>query len=487
LDVIYLPILYSLILTTIIFVGLGIILKNWTRSGVVASLFLILFFSYGHIKSAAGISPQLILFAWTVLFLAGLFYLTRARIDLFGLTKFLNIVSLILVAFSLANVVYFEVSTNRISRYFMNYEKSDIALEAKLAHLENPPDIYYLIFDRYSNPKTLQETYGFEITDFTNFLEGKGFYLASNSRSNYPRTFLSLGSSLNMEYLNYLPGKFGEESNDETAAYYLLQDYKVQKLLKSQGYRYVHIGSWWEPTRKNENADKNYLYNPFKSKGLDLDEFSTKLIQTTLLSEFLARTSQEGLSEPLYGRSNHREGILFQFKALDSVVENTKGPKFVFAHFLTPHFPYVLDQECNPIDEKVAKSRSSKENYKNQLVCTNKKIMNVVKKIMIASDKRAIIILQSDEGPDPISGRLEKEWQKSDVDSLKEKTSILNAYYLPGKSKELLSSSITPVNTFRVIFDLYFGADFEILNDEIYMVENKEKPYKFYKLTEKLR
>ena len=51
---------------------------------------------------------------------------------------------------------------------------------------------------------------------------------------------------------------------------------------------------------------------------------------------------------------------------------------------------------------------------------------------------------------------------------------ILNAYYLPpikntaGKGNQQLYSIITPVNTFRVIFNEYFGGRFERLPDISY-------------------
>ena len=44
---------------------------------------------------------------------------------------------------------------------------------------------------------------------------------------------------------------------------------------------------------------------------------------------------------------------------------------------------------------------------------------------------------------------------------------ILNAYYLPGHN-DLLYPKITPVNTFRLIFNSYFGTDYQLLPDISY-------------------
>jgi len=45
---------------------------------------------------------------------------------------------------------------------------------------------------------------------------------------------------------------------------------------------------------------------------------------------------------------------------------------------------------------------------------------------------------------------------------------ILNAYHLPGDGNSQLYDSISPVNTFRVIFNQYFGADLKLLEDRSY-------------------
>ena len=221
-----------------------------------------------------------------------------------------------------------------------------------------------------------------------------------------------------------------------------------------------------------------------------MDEFSTKLIETTIISIILGKPSEKETSEPLGGGTHHREGILFQFEKLSEVVEKEKGPKFIFAHFTTPHFPYVLDKNCNAVTEKQAKSRSNEENYLNQLDCTNKKIKSVVKKIFEESAGSAIIILQAYEGPNPIHSSLNKRWQQSSIEAVKEKTGILNAYYLPGKeneAKKLLHKSITPVNSFRVVFNLYFGTNAKLLDDKVYMIENKQRPYKLFDFTDRLK
>lgn len=56
------------------------------------------------------------------------------------------------------------------------------------------------------------------------------------------------------------------------------------------------------------------------------------------------------------------------------------------------------------------------------------------------------------------------DWENPAYAGYRERLSILNAYYLPGRENAYYKA-ITPVNTFRVIFNQYFGTKLSILPD----------------------
>ena len=78
---------------------------------------------------------------------------------------------------------------------------------------------------------TLKNVYNYDNQNFIDYLISKGFYVATKSQSNYPMTFLSLASSLNMKYLNYLTDLVGIESEDPTLPYQMIKDSKVMNFL----------------------------------------------------------------------------------------------------------------------------------------------------------------------------------------------------------------------------------------------------------------
>jgi len=115
---------------------------------------------------------------------------------------------------------------------------------------------------------------------------------------------------------------------------------------------------------------------------------------------------------------------------------------------------------------------SSRENYLEQLIFTNSKLEEIIDSLLEKSPIPPIIILQADHGPGPYwydsskdSNMLYGEYSK---DEFKERTRILNAYYFPAGGDQVLYDTISPVNTFRVLFNYYFHTDFKVLEDRNY-------------------
>ena len=146
-----------------------------------------------------------------------------------------------------------------------------------------------------------------------------------------------------------------------------------------------------------------------------------------------------------------------------------------------------VDENGNFLTPGKASQRSDGENFVTQIIFINKKMKALINKLQSDSDPQPIIIVQSDEGPRPqkitFSGF---DWEHASNAQIREKMGILNAYYLPDVNENALYPSITPVNSFRVIFNIYFGTEFELLPDESYVFSDTRHIYKFINVTNKL-
>jgi len=455
--------------------------KSSEKSALATFFILFLIFSYGHIASVVypfhkdyyQISDLYLITLWIVLIALVIFWVGQLKKDLKRINVFLSLVSLVLIIFPLVNIGFFQLKNS------LNQKKSEMrtpqkTLEAggeSLVQNENLPDIYYIILDRYASKEILKERYGFDNSKFIRDLRSKGFYVAEKSFANYPKTAHSLASSLNMDYLN-----FGSESgNNWRPIFDMLKYYKAWSLLKERGYKFIHMGSWWQPTSENSYADENINIYP-------LPEFSLVLYKTTFFYPLgkIAGIFNERLIQ--YQR------VKLQFEKLESISQDS-DPTFVFVHFLVPHDPYVFNEDGSFVSETEETRTSENDKYINQVKFVNSKLINFIDKTLNGQSK-SIIILQSDEGPHPERHELDPlgfNWNEATNEELKLKMGIFNAYLFPGVDKSVFYSSITPVNSFRLLFNSYFGTDYDILEDRAFVFEDYNHPFKFYDVTDKLR
>ncbi|MCF6285982.1 MAG: hypothetical protein L3K26_12420, partial [Candidatus Hydrogenedentes bacterium] len=60
-------------------------------------------------------------------------------------------------------------------------------------------------------------------------------------------------------------------------------------------------------------------------------------------------------------------------------------------------------------------------------------------------------------------------WTGSKEDYIRDYTAVLNTIYFPDGDYSDFYPGITPVNTFRIIFNKYFGTTYELLPDKTYL------------------
>jgi hypothetical protein len=262
---------------------------------------------------------------------------------------------------------------------------------------------------------------------------------------------------------------------------------EVQRFLKSQGYTYVHVGSWWGPTFQNAMADVTYRYG-------SLSEFSSVLYASTVLPA-LDDPWQPPQPATQYWRDRCKcaQNALYQFDRLPKIAE-LRGPKFVFAHILFPHDPYVLDRYGNLLSEQQAKARSRALNYTDQVRYANGRMLPIIDRLLSGPDEAdPVIVLAADEGPFPVRYAADQkhfQWREATLAELDEKYRILDTFYLPGVDDPAsvgLHPDITPVNTFRVVLNTYFGTDLPLLPDRSYVFSDEAHFYDWVDITDVLR
>jgi len=446
----------SLVLTALVWLAAWALVRDGRKAALLTFLFCLMFFTYGHLGSSLDLPPWVLL-PWGAAFLVIAAMVLLTRRDLSGLIPGLNLFALVLILSAVAQIAWprSQVSVRELGM-------TDLQEDARIADMRPDtsllPDIYYVILDRYANEKALTTEFGFDNSEFLGFLRAQGFYIAGDSRCNYPQTLMSLASSLNMDYIDRI---WGEKDFGQRYVYHILKDSRVRRVLKSLGYTYFHQGSWWEGASTNPFADRNLV-------GTGIDRFWSDFLQ-----KFVGTTALQPFARDLFITPRKRARILQQFAQLERIPA-AKGPRFVFTHILATHGPYVF----GPKGEDTHDPGQSKDfTYIDQVRYTNTLLMRTVSALVKGASRPVVIILQSDEGPGLISNIARRKTKRRDwKKSIREP--ILNAMAFPGVDTSVLYPSISPVNTFRVLFNLYFGAHYPLLPDETRAASGKDFPDK---------
>ena len=436
----------------LLFLVFRVLLRDWHRAAFVTSMWMILFSTYGHLVSflldkEIAYSTNLLLAGWLILAALFLLLAFRKKLKFSSATGSLNLIALVLLAYPVYQSSAVVVRNINIAG---RSASSPSIQEVNPVNADELPDIYYIILDSYARTDLLQQAYGYDNTPFISKLEEMGFYVAQCSQSNYMRTDLSLASALNMDYAQNLSDKFKPDTYSRTQLFELLKHSSVRKTLESAGYKTIafETGFYWTEW---DDADVFMGLSPLWS---DLTSFEELLLNTTMLRllEDAGRINASRIS------SNHaRERTSY---VLDSIPELVKypGPKFAFIHIISPHPPFVFgpdgeftDADTFLNDDQKYPAKKYALGYTNQVTYLNTRMEQILGTLINESARPPVIIVQGDHGP----------WLQPE----NKRFWILNAYYLPGHNAELYSS-ISPVNSFRIVLNDYLGTTYDLLDDK---------------------
>lgn len=464
------PLALALTLALALFIVFSGLARSWRRGGLMATLALLLFFSFGQVYdftrgvSLAGVRPfrlSTLAVVYMLLGLGGLWALWRSRGAMRNLTLLANAVSAFLVVSSLA----------QIGLHYARYSSLSLVAPQTGSQLEirdraQTPDIYYILLDSYSRADIVAGM-GLDITPFLDELEGLGFTVVDCARSNYEYTEFSMAATFNMNYLQTFGSDFRENGKDFLLLEKMIQHGQVRTLLEDAGYRVVSFATGFQWA---EWTDADVYLQPTQTNGLlqTLTPFEAMLLRSTAVrlltdapfvrARFNAQVQQVNFP---YEQNVRIERYLFD--QLDQVA-SLSGPKFVYAHVMTPHDPIIFDADGNLIEDPAFFPPPGQElppgyftkGATGEFEYTNKRVLKIVKDILAQSRVPPIILIQGDHGRST------------------QRNAILSAYYLPDGGNAQIDAHISPVNTFRVIFDTYFGTQFGRLPDISYRVSPTE-------------
>ena len=454
------------------FIAFRLIFKTAAVAAVLTGLLGIAFFSYGHIYIALGerADDRYLLGLGTSLVLSlGALVSTRPELAR-RLGTILNFGSLVLLAAPVYQIAlpFYAASfpqVDELSRESVGFDRRVAEAKAKF-----PPDklrdIYFIVLDEYPRSGSPEH---FDNSAFVQELENRGFYVAPQARSNYRRTTFSIPSALNMEYVG--DGSSADDA-ESRRLFEMADNHRLGRILKTLGYKYVHVSSGWLATSTNSNADLVVDFTPsgrvisgtdtrapslFATYARLSGRLTTTFLRTTAASPFLSHRFSAEDDLPYEWRHPFRTLAWLDFM---KEVATLKGPKFVFAHLLKPHGPYSFDRHGNITFDLGGWSDDHdptvSEPFYGTVLYMNARMLEVIDAILDDYEEPPIMVIAGDHGHERDDPSISND--------------ILAAYLLPDGGESAIYPSITSVNHFRAILDYYFGLNLGLLEDRVYNV-----------------
>jgi len=392
-------------------------------------------------------------------------------------------------------------------RHELTYHGNHQALQpAKAA--SSKPNMYYFVFDRYASAQTLKDDYHFDNSGMLDFLSQQGFVTRNkDAYANYPFTPQSVSSTMNMQYHTSLNSLFKNDApHFQTAFPYrdILDDSALSKTLKSQGYTYNQVSSWWDFTRNNPTADnepniayrlrilgKQFFMTDLQRDLINKSVFSPLLLKGLTINNHAVIKYDRDFSPP-----QNFETEIADLKGIAAASSHQTKPQFTFAHFLAPHDPYVFNKDGSTptySSDRTDDGADETVKYTNQLTYVNIRYQDLLATLR-QKDPNAVIVIQADEGPYPkqFRGELSPNHYYDPKDlplqQMRQKFGIMASYYLPGVDKTTAVTNMdSSVNTFRFILNQYLGYNLPMLPDCQFTAGNKFTMFDFTSVGGKLR
>lgn len=464
-DILKLFIVYEISYVIFFFFLYKILNIDKQLSLLTATLIISAFLFFGLIQdtiltyTGAFLSNSLFIIFWLSTFTYFIIrHFKKNRLQLKKFNRFLLIMFSFLITYELILFSIKNLTGNTISAL-----KKQVVHKTKIPHEKEDknsdrPDIYYFIFDSYTNSETLKKYWGFN-NDLVPFLDSSGFFVADSSFSNYISTPFSLTSIFNLQYLNcdksflvsnsynFLLGTkffktntvfdFLEKLNYSISTYSQLSN---PESLYGYGLGVERPVNWI----RKLTLERLYL-NPWllnKMSGVFQHEKSMPKDHLITLKKY---------------REYNQEALKFTSNVCKKQVPTNAPPRFFYIHFMLPHDPYQFDENGNIIDSLKNIGGIDPDGYLKQIKYSNKIIREITNCLLRDKNRKKIIIIQGDHG-----------YRHFKNAPAFDQFTALNAIYFYNGNYKLIPKKFSHVNTFSVVFNTFFNTKLSLNKDSIF-------------------
>ena len=428
-----------------------LLVRSPEKASAITAVTVALFLSYGHLytqlEQALGepVRHRYLAAGELAVWLALVGLVLKKDQAARALAQFLAAASLVLVALVVFESARYDLEVSRATASAMGLESA----QARSPEEIELPDFYLIILDAHTRSDVLREVFGYDNGGFIQQLRDMGFYVSECSQSNYASTILSLTSALS--------GNYVQDIVEEGQVLPSLKSSALNQALEARGYTTIAFENRSRgqfDLKEDVHLARNQLaFGRFDLRG-GINEFEKMMVETSFLGFVVNAKLIPGLNETSLEEWEYWEHY-YQTHYILSELENlpdVPGPKFVYAHLMVPHPPYIFTPD-GAYDHKFRQI----EGYRSNVQFIDSRLPGILNTLLEKSDPRPVIVVMGDHGPPT---------HRNVTEGMRMAT--LNAYLVNDAAQAQLYPTITPVNAFRVILNAHYGGDYPLLEDASY-------------------
>ncbi len=340
--------------------------------------------------------------------------------------------------------------------YSMNkIDKTNIK-EIEKADKDKKRIIFYVVLDEMPSLKYIENNLNIDTSFYKDFASKNSIQNSYSAKSNYNRTYLTITSILN---LNYLP--LTEYSNKDNFYPNILYkdetNIPLLNLLNANDFKFYFVGNEWArclPKKQINCIEVNS--DNFFIKMIN-DYATTTFISNSLIGTFFISYVNSYSKKINEIDSNNAISKLEYYINNDLI--NFNENSFIFAHHLSPHSPY-RSKDCKILS---GNDRTDSKNFSSSVECALNQIINFTKLINY-NYPNSIIVFQGDHGHGENVAKISEINEKL----IFNKYSIFNSVYSMPSCEENLEPNFGQINTIRYALRCV-GFDFKKLKEKKYI------------------
>jgi len=371
---------------------------------------------------------------------------------LFKYTLLFN--SIINIIFILFLNINFSLNKSNLEQVnIQNKEKN----ESINKNFDNNKKIFYIILDAMVSLELAEENkYISNKEEIIKKFEKLNLKYIKNSISTYDSTRYTLQSLFSLKYpykenVNY--SQLIKKHSFPNSMYLSDKKNVLLHLLKEYNTEVLWIGNNIMPCKTN--PEEMYLCRE--------NNFSLKMHR--LANTIFLNSIFEIIIKNLIKIEGQR--IFDDFISKDKFLNNVKN-QFIFIHKMSPHDPFNVDAQCNKISDKLIRSQSNYEGYKNSYNCVLNEVIDFTKEIL-SLYPQASIVFQGDHGYSLNS-------------NTKERANIFNAIKVPDTCLEKNNILGNSLNTMIFLINCEYNLDYKYYPKMHYIKKDNDSSITFEKL-----